>query len=217
MAEALTLYTNPMSRGRIARWMLEEVEQPYETELVDWANKSDAFLAVNPMGKVPTLVHGGRVITECPAICAYLADVFPEAGLAPDPADRHAYYRWLFFAAGPLEQAVTSKAMGWEASDPQKQGMLGFGNFDRTIDTLEQAVKDAGEGWLAGDRFTACDLYVGAHLSWGTQFGTIPRRDAFMAFVERVTDRPAAKRASELDDAAMAEMQGAGAPAEADA
>lgn len=207
MADSLKLYTNPMSRGRIARWMLEEVGQPYETEIVDWANKSSTFLADNPMGKVPTLVHGDRVITECAAVCAYLADTFPEAGLAPDPADRAAYYRWLFFAAGPLEQAVTSKAMGWEASDPQKQGMLGFGDFDRTIDTLEGAVKDAGDGWLAGDRFTACDLYVGAHLAWGTQFGTIPKRDAFVAFVERATARPAAKRANEIDDAAIAEMQ----------
>lgn len=207
MADRLKLYTNPMSRGRIARWMLEEVGQPYETEIVDWMNKSSGFLADNPMGKVPTLVHGDRVITECAAVCAYLADAFPDAGLAPDPADRADYYRWLFFAAGPLEQAVTSKAMGWEASDPQKQGMLGFGDFDRTIDTLEGAVKDAGDGWLAGDRFTACDLYVGAHLSWGTQFGTIPKRDAFVAFVERVTARPAAKRANQIDDAAIAEMQ----------
>lgn len=207
MADTLTLYTNPMSRGRIARWMLEEVGQPYETVIVDWANKSSDFLSINPMGKVPTLVHGDRVITECAAVCAYLADAFPDTGLAPDPAGRAAYYRWLFFAAGPLEQAVTSKAMGWEPSDPQKQGMLGFGNYDRTIDTLEAAVKDAGSGWLSGDRFTACDLYVGAHLSWGTQFGTIPKRDAFVAFVERVTARPAAQRASEIDDAAMAQMQ----------
>ncbi|MFL9839434.1 glutathione S-transferase family protein [Sphingomonas sp. ST-64] len=198
----LTLYTNPMSRGRIARWMLEETGADYETVVVDWANKAPEFLAVNPMGKVPTIVHDGVVVTECAAICAYLADAFPAAKLTPPVDARGAYYRWLFFAAGPLEQAVTSKAMGWDANaDPQKQGMLGFGNFERTIDTLEAAVTAAGDGWLAADHFTAADLYVGAHLSWGTQFGTIPKRDAFVAFVERVQGRAAAQRANEKDDA----------------
>ena len=200
----LTLYTNPMSRGRIARWMLEESGADYETVVVDWANKSPEFLAVNPMGKVPTIDHDGVVVTECAAICAYLADAFPAARLAPPVEARGAYYRWLFFAAGPLEQAVTSKAMGWDAgADPQKQGMLGFGNFDRTMDTLEAAVKAAGDGWLAADHFTAADLYVGAHLSWGTQFGTIPKRDAFVAFVARVQGREAAQRANAKDDALM--------------
>lgn len=207
MTDTLTLYTNPMSRGRIARWMLEEVGQPYETVIVDWMKKPAALVEANPMAKVPTVIHGDRVITECAAICAYLADAFPDAGLAPATGDRADYYRMLFFAAGPLEQAVTNKAMGWDASDPQKQGMLGFGSFNRTIDTLEGIVRDAGDGWLAADHFTAADLYVGAHLGWGTGFGTIPKRDAFMAFVERVNARPAAKRAAEIDDKLMAEMQ----------
>ena len=205
---AITLYTNPMSRGRIARWALEEAGADYDVVTVDWRNKSAEFLAVNPMGKVPTIVHDGVVVTECAAICAYLADAFPAARLAPPVDTRGAYYRWLFFAAGPLEQAVTSKAMGWSAdAEPQKEGMLGFGNFDRTIDTLEEAVKAAGDGWLAADHFTAADLYVGAHLSWGTQFGTIPKRDAFVAFVERVQAREAAQRANAKDDVLMAELQ----------
>jgi glutathione S-transferase len=201
---ALTLYTNPMSRGRIARWMIEETGADYEVVRVDWSAKDDAFLAANPMGKVPTIVHDGVVVTECAAICAYLADAFPGAGLAPEVAQRGAYYRALFFAAGPLEQAVTSRAMGWEVTDPQKQGMLGFGSYDRTIDTLETLVRDAGDGWLAADHFTAADLYVGAHLSWGLQFGSIPKRGAFVAFVERVTSRDAAVRAAAQDDAMMA-------------
>jgi glutathione S-transferase len=204
---AITLYTNPMSRGRIARWMLEEVGVDYDVVPVDWRAKSAEFLAVNPMGKVPAIVHDGDVVTECPAICSYLADAFPEAGLAPPVAERGAYYRAMFFAAGPLEQAVTSRAMGWSIDDPMKQGMLGFGNFDRTIDVLEGLVADAGDGWLAADHFTAADLYVGAHLSWGLQFGSIPQRDVFAAFVARVTAREAAVRANAKDDALIAEMQ----------
>ena len=184
---AITLYTNPMSRGRIARWALEEAGAEYDTVVIDYGPRSDEFLAVNPMGKVPTIVHDGVVVTECAAICAYLADAFPAARLAPPVDARGAYYRWLFFAAGPLEQAVTSRSMGWEVGDdPQKQGMLGFGNYDRTIDALEAAVRAAGDGWLAADHFTAADLYVGAHLGWGLQFGSIPKRDSFAAFVERV-------------------------------
>jgi len=202
---ALTLYTNPMSRGRIARWMLEETGADYDVVPVQWAAKDAAFLTANPMGKVPTIVHDGVVVTECAAICAYLADAFPDAGLAPPVAERAAYYRALFFAAGPLEQAVTSRAMGWEVNDPQKQGMLGFGNYDRTIDTLEGLVSTAGDGWLAADHFTAADLYVGAHLSWGLQFGSIPKRDVFTAFVDRVTSREASVRAAAKDDAMMAE------------
>lgn len=202
---AITFYTNPMSRGRIARWMLEEVGADYDTVVIDYGPRSPEFLAVNPMGKVPAIDHDGVVVTECAAICAYLADAFPAAKLAPPVDARGAYYRWLFFAAGPLEQAVASKAMGWDVGDdPQKKGMLGFGDYDRTIDTLETVVKAAGTGWLAADHFTAADLYVGAHLSWGTQFGTIPKRDAFVAFVARVQGREAAQRAKAKDDALMA-------------
>ncbi|SOB88161.1 glutathione S-transferase [Sphingomonas guangdongensis] len=197
----LTLYTNPMSRGRIARWMLEEVGADYETVVVEFGG-DPALLPVNPMGKVPAIVHAGTTITECAAICAYLADAFPDAGLAPPVAERAAYYRWLFFAAGPLEQAVVSNSLGWKPEDKQ-QALVGFGTYDRTIDTLEQAVEGAGDGWLTGERFTAADLYVGAHLGWGTMFGSIPKRDAFVRFVERTAARPAAQRANALDDALM--------------
>lgn len=204
MSEVI-LYTNPMSRGRIARWMLEEVGADYEVRPVQFGADNSELGAANPMRKVPTVVHDGTVVTECAAICAYLADVFPEAGLAPPVAERGDYYRWLFFAAGPLEQAVTSNSLGW-VPDAQQQGMVGFGSYDRVIDTLEGAVGDLGDGWLTGPRFTAADLYVGAHLSWGTGFGSIPKREAFVRFVERVNARPAAARANELDDAWMKEM-----------
>src|SRR5277367_841502 len=106
MSETIVFYHNPQSRGRIIRWMLEETGAPYEVRLIDFmkgAHKSPEYLAVNPMGKLPAISYRGHVVTECAAICAYLADVFPAAGLAPPPLERASYYRWLFFAAGSLE------------------------------------------------------------------------------------------------------------------
>ena len=203
MADALTFYTNPMSRGRIARWMLEEVGQPYRTVFLDFGPPLDApdFRALNPMGKVPTLVHGTTVVTECAAVCAYLADAFPEAGLAPAPADRGAYYRWLFFAAGPVEAAVTNKALGVEVP-PDRRRMTGYGDYGRVMDALESAV--SGREHIAGDRFSAADVYVGAQIGWGLRFGSIESRPAFTTYWERLAARPAAIRAREIDDAAIA-------------
>lgn len=202
MADALIFYTNPMSRGRIVRWMLEEVGAPYRTEILDFATtmKAPEYLAVNPMGKVPAIKHGDTIVTECAAICAYLADTFPDAGLAPPSGERGAYYRWLFFAAGPVEAAVADKALGVEIP-ADKRGMVGYGNLAAVVDTLEKAVS-AGD-YLAADRFTAADLYVGAHIGWGMQFGTIEKRPAFERYHARVTDRDAFRRAQRLDDEAM--------------
>jgi glutathione S-transferase len=205
MADELVLYTNPMSRGRIARWMLEEVGQPYRAEIIDYASiKSPAYLAVNPMGKVPAVVHNGQVVTECAAICAYMADAFPAAGLAPPPGDaaRGPYYRWLFFGAGPVEAATTNKSAGFNAP-PERSRMMGYGTFEDTMDTLEKAV--AG-GWLAGGRFSAADVYIGAQLGWGLQFGTMDKRPAFVSYVEQVEARPAFIRAKSIDDELMAQM-----------
>ena len=201
MADQLVFYTNPMSRGRIVRWMLEEIGQPYRTEVLAFsATKQPEFLALNPMGKVPTLRHGNVVVTECAAICAYLADAFPAAGLAPAPGDpmRGPYYRWLFFGAGPLEAAVGDAALGVTVPE-DKQAMIGYGSLGRVLDTLEQAV--GGAEYLAGERFSAADLYIGAHLAWGMMFGTIEKRPAFEAYWNRLSKRPAAVRADELDDA----------------
>ena len=198
----LIFYTNPMSRGRIVRWMLEEVGCDYETQVMDYAEtmKAEAYLAINPMGKVPAIVHRGHVVTECAAICAYLADAFPGAGLAPPTEDRADYYRWLFFAAGPVEQAVTNKAAGFEPT-AERGRMFGYGNYDLAVDVLEKAV--AAHSWIAGDAFTAADVYVGSQVAWGTQFGTLPKRDVFTAYVERLTARDAYKRAAAEDDALM--------------
>lgn len=205
MAEDLKLYTNPMSRGRIARWMLEEISQPYDTEFLRYGEgtTSPAYLAINPMGKVPTVVHNGAVITECAAICAYLADMFPEVGLGPTGAEKAKYYRTLFFAAGPLEQAVTNRSMGWSVEDPQKSGMMGYGSFERAIAGFEALL---GEGpYFCGDRFTAADVYAGSQIAWGLSFGSIPESPKFTAYRDRICAREAYARASALDDAAMAE------------
>ncbi len=202
----LIFYTNPMSRGRIARWMLEEVGADYDVVLVDWAAKDPAFLAANPMGKVPTIVHDGRAVSEAGAIIAYLADAFPEAGLAPTAAERADYYRWMFFAAGPVEAAITNRSLKVEPTDQQKM-MVGYGDYNRVVDVLESAV--SAHPYIAGDRFTAADVYVGSHVMWGTQFGTLPKRDAFAAYAARLSDRAAYKAASAKDDAAMPK-EGAG-------
>nr|WP_276508864.1 glutathione S-transferase family protein [Sphingomonas insulae] len=199
----MTLYTNPMSRGRIARWMLEEVGADYEVVLLDYAAtmKQQPFLAINPMGKVPAIVHHGRTVTECAAVCAYLAEAFPDSGLAPNADERADYYRWLFFAAGPVEAAVTNRSLGVVPTDQQRR-MVGYGDYDRVVDVLEQAV--AAHAYIAGDRFTAADVYVGSQVIWGVQFGSLPKRDAFDAYVARLVKRDAYVRAAALDDAAMA-------------
>jgi glutathione S-transferase len=209
MADEVVFYTNPMSRGRIVRWMLEEIGRPYRTELVDYGRiKAPEYLAINPMGKVPALRHGDTVVTECPAICCYLADAFPDTGLAPPPGDRlrGPYYRWLFFAAGPLEAAATNKAFGFEVP-PDRKAMAGYGSLADVISTLETAL--SGREYLAGDRFSAADVYVGSHVGWGMEFGTFEKRPVFERYFERLSRRPAAIRAREIDDALMPKDQSA--------
>lgn len=200
MSNDLIFYTNPMSRGRIARWMLEETGAAYDTKVLEYGTtmKEPAYLAINPMGKVPAVRHGDVVVTECAAICAYLADAFPDAGLAPPPAERGRYYRWLFFAAGPVESAVTNRALGFEVPS-DREVMAGYGTFEAVIDTLENAVQESP--FVAGDAFSAADVYVGSQIGWGMQFGTMEKRPAFAAYWERISDRDAHRRAAALDDA----------------
>ena len=194
----LVLYTNPMSRGRIARWMLEETGAHYRTEILDYGPmmKSETYLAVNPMGKVPAIRHGDTVVTEAAAICAYLADAFPDAGLAPPPGERGAYYRWLFFAAGPLEAATTNRFLGFEPP-ADRQPMVGYGAYEAVMDALERAV--SGGGWIAGGRFSAADVYVGAQIGWGLLMGTIEKRPAFAEYWSRLEHRDAHQRAEAID------------------
>ena len=204
-----TFYTNPMSRGQISRWALHEVGAAYDTVLVDWQAKPEAFLAANPMGKVPTIVHhaddGDHVVTECAAICLYLAEVFQESGLGPRDHERAAYLRWTFFAAGPVEQAVTARSLGFDLKDPRQQGMAGFGSYDRTVDALAGHL--AQNAYVCGDRFTMADVYVGSHVDWGVGFKSLPERPEFTAYLERVRARPAYGEAKAIDMKLIAEMQ----------
>lgn len=197
----LTLYSNPQSRGRLVHWMLEELQMPYETVWIDYGDdmKSDHYRAINPMGKVPALMHGDLLITECAAICAYLADRFPRAQLAPpvDDPRRAAYLRWLFFAAGPLEQAITARKLAWEVPQ-ERTRMVGFGTFEDTLNTVQQGL--LGGPWLGGNHFTAADLYLAAQLGWAMSEGVVPERPGFADFVATAFQRPAALRAKAFND-----------------
>ena len=203
---SLTFYTNPMSRGQTVRWMLEEIGEPYETEILDYGTtmKAEPYLSINPMGKVPAIVHDGKVVTEVAAICCYLADAFPHAGLAPDAKDRADYYRWIFFTSGPVEAAFTAKSMGWEVPF-DRQAMAGFGNYETAMATLEKTV--SGGGFIAGDRFTAADLFIGSMVNFMLTFKLLEPRPAFTDYAARMTDREAYRRAQEIDGKLIQEMQ----------
>ncbi|MGI4879767.1 MAG: glutathione S-transferase family protein [Janthinobacterium lividum] len=204
MAEELVFYTNPRSRGRMVRWMLEEVGAPYRTEVLDYATsmKADAYRAINPMMKVPAITRGAAVVTEVAAICAYLADTFPDAGLAPEPGNRSAYYRWLFFSSGCVEPAIVNASLGF-VPPSEKRALVGYASLAETLDALETAV--AGREFIAGDRFSAADVYVGAQIGFGLAFGAIKDRPVLAGYAARHRDRPAAIRARELDDALLPE------------
>jgi glutathione S-transferase len=208
MTDELVLYTNPMSRGRVVRWMLEEIGQPYKVEVLDYAStmKGPAYLAINPMGKVPALRHGEAIVTETAAICAYLADAFPQARLAPPPGDslRAPYYRWLFFCAGPYEAASSNKVLGFVVP-PERERMMGYGNISKVLSTLEAAVSSGD--YLVGNSFTAADVYVGSQIGFGMMFGMLEARPAFERYWQRLSARPAFVRAKQLDEEKAAELQ----------
>lgn len=200
-----TFYTNPMSRGQIVRWALHEAGADYDQVLVDWQDKAE-LLAVNPMGKVPAIVHHhaghDHVVTEAAAICHYLAAMnAPE--LLPREEETADYFRWLFFAAGPLEQAVVARSMGWEVP-ADKEGMAGFGNYDRAVDAIEKWL--AAHSFVCGDRFTMADVYVGSAVDWGLQFGTLPARDGFERYAARIRERDAYKTGKAIDSELIARM-----------
>lgn len=201
----LIFYTNPQSRGRIVRWMLEETGQSYDTEIIQYDQlKSERYLAINPMGKIPSIRHGHHIVTECAAICAYLADVFPEAMLGPRQDEKADYYRWLFYAAGPIEAAVSNQAMGWSPT-PERERMIGYGNFERVVAVLDELF--SGRDYVCGRRFTAADVYVGSQIMFSLQFGRLPERGSFARYRDRLHDRPAFRRATDIDEKLIAEAQ----------
>lgn len=201
----IVFYTKPQSRGQMAHWMLEELGEPYDTRWISYGEemKGAAYLSVNPMGKVPAIQHRGAVVTETAAICTYLAASFPAKGLIPPPGDPALadFYRWMFFAAGPMEQAVSTRSMGWEVSPEQGQ-TLGFGSIAATFDAVQSALEPGP--YVCGDRFTAVDVYLGSHLMWGMQFGTVEKRPVFEDYVGRLLERPAVQRSQQLNNERMA-------------
>lgn len=197
MSDKITFFYNPMSRGRIVHWMLEEVGADYEIKLIDWKkaeHKSPEFLRINPMGKIPAIVHRGTVVTEGAAIIAYLADAFPKAGLSPaidDPA-RGTYFRWLFFSASCMEPAILDKK--FPRKETPRPSMLGYGTTEDTVNALEKSV--AG-GYLLGERFSAADVYVASMIEWYLMQKDLEPRPAFVNYVKLCTERPAHRRFTE--------------------
>lgn len=196
-----TFFFNPMSRAQIARWALHEVGARYEPVHVPYDDKPAALLEANPMGKLPTLIHhaahGDMVITETAAICHYLAEAEASDLLARE-GEKADYFRWLFFAAGPVETAVTIKALGFDIGDDrQKQGMAGWGSFERVIDTLDKWLST--HDFVCGTRFTMADVYCGSQVDWGLQFGTLPERASFAGYAERLRAREAYREAKAID------------------
>jgi glutathione S-transferase len=204
----LTLYHAAPSRSSITRWMLEEIGEPYDIHLLSLTkgeNRAPEYLAINPMGKVPALKHGDVVITEAAAICAYLADEFPRAKLNVPVGDprRGVYLKWLFFGPSCLEPAITERAFPRKEAPPRST--LGFGDFDTVVEVLAKAASEAGP-YLMGEQFTAADVVIGSGLRWGTMFKLLPERPEFAAYVARLEQRPALKRATEKD-AQLAKQQ----------
>lgn len=203
----ITFYTHPMSRGRVVRWMLEEIGVPYTVETMEFGPdmKTPEYLAINPMGKVPAIKHGNTVVTEVAAICAYLADQFPDKGLAPSPQspERGPYYRWLFFMAGPFEMATSALAYGWKI-DSSNALAVGCGRVEDSINTLERVLGQTP--YICGDQFTAADVLVSSYLWWETMQKNIPQNEVFRDYIQRTESRPAAQRANKLDDALAEQM-----------
>lgn len=197
--DTIIFYHAAPSRGAMVRWMLEESGAPYRIELLDLTRneqKSPAYLAVNPMGKVPAIVHRGVVVTEVVAICCYLADAFPAASLAPPLGDplRGPYLRWSIFEASALEPAIVDRML---QRPPGKPGALGYGDFDTAMDVVAQAL--APGPYLLGDRFSTADVLIGSALQWGMMIGAVPERPELAAYAGRLAERPALQRAMAKD------------------
>lgn len=203
MSGKIILHHAAPSRSSTALFMLEEIGAPYELKVLDLQKEEQyrpEHLAVNPMGKVPAIEHNGAVITEVGAICTYLADAFPAAGLAPPIGDplRGPYLRWMFFQGNCLEPAIIDHALKRE---PGRRGMMPYGDYDTTVGVLEKAIEKGP--WFLGERYSAADVYVGSAIAWGLQFKLLPERDAFKRYADRLAQRPAQQRATEIDGQIM--------------
>jgi glutathione S-transferase len=196
MSDEIVFHHNPMSRGRIVHFMLEELGVPYRVVLHSFEkreHKSPAYLAINPMGKIPAIEHRGTVVTEAAAICTYLADAFPAARLAPaiDDPSRGTYLRWLFFGAGCIEPALVDRML--QRTPGERPSAVGYGTYGDMLDALEKAVTPGP--FILGEKFSAADVYVGSEIGWGLMTKSLDPRPAFTSYMARVTERPAFKRA----------------------
>lgn len=210
MAEKIQFYTNPMSRGQIARWALHEAGAGYDEHILGFGPEmKGGYRTINPMGKVPAIVHGDTVVTEAAAICLYLAEAFPDAGLLPRTlAEKADYLRWTFFAAGPVEQVIIAHSFKWDQNlTPQERGRTGFGSYEEVVATLAGHL--AGRAFVCGDRFTAADVYVGSQVEWGLVFKTLPERPEYLAYAARLRERPAYRAAKAIDAKLIEEMKAA--------
>lgn len=204
----LIFFHYPLSRARIVHWMLEELGAPYTVKLINLEqgeHKRPDFLAVNPMGKLPAIKHGDTVVTEAGAICAYLADAFPAANLAPSPSstERGTYYRWMFFGSGCVEPAITDRL--FNRPQVERPSALGYGSYDDTLNALEKALSPGP--FILGERFSAADVYVGSQIMWGMRMKALEPRPAFQQYAGRLMERPAFRRVLAQNDQYMKQLQ----------
>jgi glutathione S-transferase len=204
----VTFFHSPQSRAAGTRALLEELGADYELHLLDLKNgqqRQPEYLAINPMGKVPAILHGGALVTEQPAVFIYLADLYAEAGLAPSIGDpqRGPYLRWLVFYGSCFEPAVTDKSMQREPAPPST---CGYGDYDTMLKTVVDQLEKGP--YLLGERFSAADVLWGTALNWTTMFKLVPELPVIRAYIDRVLARPGVQRAAALDGELVA-AQGA--------
>ncbi|MCJ2082118.1 glutathione S-transferase family protein [Methylobacterium sp. J-090] len=213
MASEITLYHSPNTRSTGVRILLEELGAPHRLNVLNMKageHRVAAYLAINPMGKVPALTHGEALVTEQAAIYLYLADLFPGTGLAPalDDPLRGPYLRWMVYYGSSFEPAVIDRALQREAGP---RAMSAYGDFDTVMATLLGAL--AKGPYLLGERFTAADVLWGTALGWTTSFKLVPEEPVIRAYIDRVNGRPAAIKVAAEDAALAARHEAAQAPA----
>ena len=205
--EKIVLYTHPQSRGRNVVWMLEECGAEYETVLMNFGEDlhSPAYLAVNPMGKLPALKYGDTVITEASAIITFLADLFPQAQLAPAQVDgqRGEYYRWLFYTANSVEAALMEVAFQFPIQ-PAMRKSLGYGSMEQVIATLD--VQLSKQSYLLGEHFQSCDLLLAGLLMFAIRTGTLSPTPNMQAYLGRITERTAYQKMLQIGEKQMAQL-----------